>query len=85
MRSHPIAEQRRALGKQVVDDYMACAGRQIARNDLLGGCVDVLSEVLKVLKLQGAMFYNGESSSPLESLCSPARTAFRGFAPPRWT
>jgi len=33
--------------------------------------VDVLSEVLKVVKLQGAMFYNGEFSSPW-SLCSPA-------------
>ena len=33
--------------------------------------MDVLSEVLKVVKLQGAMFYNGEFSSPW-SLCSPA-------------
>ena len=32
--------------------------------------MDVLSEVLKVVKLQGAMFYNGEFSSPW-SLCSP--------------
>jgi AraC-like DNA-binding protein len=32
--------------------------------------VDVLSEVLKVVKLQGAMFYNGEFSSPW-SVCSP--------------
>jgi AraC-like DNA-binding protein len=32
--------------------------------------VDVLSEVLKVVKLQGAMFYNGEFSSPW-SFCSP--------------
>ncbi len=36
--------------------------------------MDVLSEVLKVVKLQGAMFYNGEFSSPW-SLCSPASTA----------
>jgi AraC-like DNA-binding protein len=35
-----------------------------------GGLVDVLSEVLKVVKLQGAMFYNGEFSSPW-SFCSP--------------
>jgi len=36
--------------------------------------MDVLSEVLKVVKLQGAMFYNGEFSSPW-SLCSPASQA----------
>ena len=41
------------------------------QRSLQGGCVDVLSEVLKVVKLQGAMFYNGEFSSPW-SLCSPA-------------
>ena len=34
------------------------------------GYMDVLSEVLKVVKLQGAMFYNGEFSSPW-SFCSP--------------
>jgi len=51
------------------------------REDLLGGCVDVLSEVLKVVKLQGAMFYNGEFSSPW-SLCSPAsRTVAPYLAP----
>jgi AraC-like DNA-binding protein len=33
--------------------------------------MDVLSEVLKVVKLQGAMFYNGEFSSPW-SFCSPS-------------
>jgi hypothetical protein len=32
--------------------------------------MDVLSEVLKVVKLQGAVFYNGEFSSPW-SFCSP--------------
>ncbi len=32
--------------------------------------MDVLSEVLKVVKLQGAMYYNGEFSSPW-SVCSP--------------
>jgi len=43
--------------------------------------MDVLSEVLKVVKLQGAMFYNGEFSSPW-SLCSPAsRTAAPYLAP----
>jgi len=33
--------------------------------------MDVLSEVLNMVKLQGAMFYHGEFSSPW-SLCSPA-------------
>ena len=33
--------------------------------------MDVLSEVLKVVKLQGAIFYNGEFSAPW-SFCSPA-------------
>jgi len=43
--------------------------------------VDVLSEVLKVVKLQGAMFYNGEFSSPW-SMCSPAaRTVAPYLAP----
>src|SRR5258708_37744108 len=32
--------------------------------------MDVLSEVLKVVRLQGALFYNGEFSSPW-SFCSP--------------
>jgi AraC-like DNA-binding protein len=35
-----------------------------------GEIMDVLSEVLKVVKLQGALFYNGEFSSPW-SFCSP--------------
>src|ERR1700741_4924274 len=38
------------------------------RTGLLGGGVDVLSEVLKVVKLQGAMFYNGEIFFPVEFL-----------------
>ena len=43
--------------------------------------MDVLSEVLKAVKLQGAMFYNGEFSSPW-SLCSPAsRTVVPYLAP----
>jgi AraC-like DNA-binding protein len=51
------------------------------RTGLLGGGVDVLSEVLKVVKLQGAMFYNGEFSSPW-SFCSPAsRTVAPYLAP----
>src|SRR5215469_14269883 len=51
------------------------------RIGLPGGCVDVLSEVLKVVKLQGAMFYNGEFSSPW-SFCSPAsRTVAPYLAP----
>jgi AraC-like DNA-binding protein len=40
---------------------MICSG---VREGLLGGCVDVLSEVLKVVKLKGALFYNAEFSSP---------------------
>jgi len=43
--------------------------------------MDVLSEVLKVVKLQGAMFYNGEFSSPW-SLCSPASSAVAGYLAP---
>jgi AraC-like DNA-binding protein len=43
--------------------------------------VDVLSEVLKVVKLQGALFYNAEFSSPW-SVCSPAsRTVAPYLAP----
>ena len=57
---------------------MVCSG---VRRGLLGGCVDVLSEVLKVVKLQGAMFYNGEFSSPW-SFCSPtSRTVAPYLAP----
>ena len=47
---------------------MICSG---VRKDLPGGCMDVLSEVLKVVKLQGALFFNGEFSSPW-SFCSPS-------------
>ena len=36
--------------------------------------MDVLSEVLKVAKLHGAMFFNGEFSSPW-SVCSPLSRA----------
>jgi cupin len=43
--------------------------------------MDVLSEVLKVVKLQGALFYNGEFSSPW-SFCSPhSRTVAPYVAP----
>src|SRR5215469_4966657 len=57
---------------------MACPR---VRKDLPGGCVDVLSEVLKAVKLQGAMFYNGEFSSPW-SVCSPeSRTVAPYLAP----
>ena len=38
--------------------------------------MDVLSEVLKVVKLQGAMFYNGEFSSPW-SVCRRPRAQLR--------
>ena len=43
--------------------------------------MDVLSEVLKVVKLQGAMFYNGEVSSPW-SLCSPASRTIAPYLAP---
>jgi len=43
--------------------------------------VDVLSEVLRVVKLQGALFYNGEFSSPW-SLCSPASRTVASYLAP---
>jgi hypothetical protein len=43
--------------------------------------VDVLSEVLKVVKLQGALFYNGEFSAPWCVNASSARALARQFAP----
>ena len=44
-------------------------------------CMDVLSEVLKVVKLQGAMFYNGEFSSPWSFCSPPSRTVAPYVAP----
>jgi AraC-like DNA-binding protein len=43
--------------------------------------MDVLSEVLKVVKLQGAMFYNGEFSSPWSFCSPPSRTVAPYIAP----
>ena len=43
--------------------------------------MDVLSEVLKVVRLQGALFYNGEFSSPWCVNASSARALARQFAP----
>ena len=43
--------------------------------------MDVLSEVLRVVKLQGALFYNGEFSSPWCVNASSARALARQFAP----
>jgi len=43
--------------------------------------MDVLSEVLKVVKLQGALFYNGEFSSPWCVNASSARALARQFSP----
>jgi AraC-like DNA-binding protein len=43
--------------------------------------MDVLSEVLKVVKLHGAMFYNGEFSSPW-SFCSPASATIAPYLAP---
>jgi AraC-like DNA-binding protein len=46
----------------------------------LWGCwMDVLSEVLKVVKLQGALFYNGEFSSPWSVYAAPSRGLARYF------
>ncbi len=39
--------------------------------------MDVLSEVLKAVKLHGAMFYNGEFSSPWGFFAPPAQTVAR--------
>lgn len=43
--------------------------------------MDVLSEVLKVVKLQGALFYNGEFSSPWCVKAHSSRALARQFAP----
>ncbi len=43
--------------------------------------MDVLSEVLKVVKLQGALFYNGEFSSPWSVRAAPSRALARHLAP----
>jgi len=43
--------------------------------------MDVLSEVLKVVKLQGALFYNGEFSSPWSIRAASSQGLVRYFAP----
>jgi len=43
--------------------------------------MDVLSEVLKVVKLQGALFYNGEFSSPWSVTATSSRALARLVAP----
>ncbi len=43
--------------------------------------MDVLSEVLKVVKLQGALFYNGEFSSPWSVAATSSRSLARLVAP----
>ena len=43
--------------------------------------MDVLSEVLKVVKLQGALFYDGEFSSPWSFYSPPSRTVAPYVAP----
>jgi AraC-like DNA-binding protein len=43
--------------------------------------MDVLSEVLKVVKLQGALFFNGEFSSPW-SFCSPPSYSVAPYVAP---
>jgi AraC-like DNA-binding protein len=42
--------------------------------------MDVLSEVLRVVRLQGALFYNGEFSAPWSVYASPSRGLARYFA-----
>lgn len=43
--------------------------------------MDVLSEVLKVVKLQGALFYNGEFSAPWSIRAASSQGLARYFAP----
>jgi AraC-like DNA-binding protein len=43
--------------------------------------MDVLSEVLKVIKLQGALFYNGEFSAPWSVRAASSRALASHFAP----
>lgn len=43
--------------------------------------MDVLSEVLKAVKLQGAVFYNGEFSSPWSFFAPPSKTVARHVTP----
>ena len=43
--------------------------------------MDVLSEVLKVVKLQGALYYHGEFSSPWSVCSPPSRTVVPHLAP----
>src|SRR5262249_31746529 len=43
--------------------------------------MDVLSEVLKVVKLQGALFFNGEFSAPWCVNAHSSRALARHFAP----
>ena len=43
--------------------------------------MDVLSEVLKVVKFQGALFYNGEFSAPWSLRSPPSRTIAPYLAP----
>ena len=42
-------------------------------------CMDVLSEVLKVVKLQGALFHNGEFSAPWSVRTASSRALARRF------
>ena len=41
--------------------------------------MDVLSEVLRVVKLQGALFYNAEFSAPWSVYAAPSRGLARYF------
>ena len=61
-------------------DGFAQSPEKLARSPT-GGGMDVLSEVLKVVKLQGALFYNGEFSSPWSFYSPDSRTVAPFVAP----
>jgi len=60
---------------------MICSGVRRGLPAVPGGRVDVLSEVLKVVKLHRAKFFNGEFSSPW-SVCSPPSRAVASYLAP---
>jgi hypothetical protein len=62
-------------------DWLAQKSGKVCRSREF--CMDVLSEVLKVVKLQGAMFYNGEFSSPWSYRSPPSRMVAPYLAPGR--
>ena len=61
-------------------DWLAQESGKVCRA-CAGAFMDVLSEVLKVVKLQGALFYNGEFSSPWSVQATSARAMANFVAP----